>query len=379
MPVIPDRIGRYVVDRELGSGGMGEVYLAYSPAGSPVAVKVIRSDRLDPETRSRFEKEAEVARTVVGTNRVARFLDADPYADRPWLAMEYVEGRTLLDCIDSDGVLPASLVASLGALLVEGLEAVHAAGLLHRDLKPQNIVLGADGPMIIDFGLAAFMDASKESLSHSGMIIGSVRCMPPEQAGGHPRVTPAADVYALGTVLLYAAARHYPYDGTSWDAIALQVRSAEIAPDLSGVQAALVPLLTSMLAHEATDRPTPADVGERCAAVLAAAGKTPMAARHALIARTAGARTTSLGEPSQDVVDRIADTIEWDAGDLASPLDIAGGADQSASSDRPGTREEATATTAVPLGDQPQRSGRQSALHRVSQDLRTEYAARSAL
>ncbi|WP_243877911.1 hypothetical protein [Streptomyces sp. SUK 48] len=96
MSGVPTRIGRYTVARELGSGGMGEVYLAYTPAGDPVAVKVIRNDKLDPLTRARFEKEALIARTVIGTNRVARFPDADPYADRPWLAMEYVAGRTLL-------------------------------------------------------------------------------------------------------------------------------------------------------------------------------------------------------------------------------------------------------------------------------------------
>lgn len=103
----PEQIGRYVVERELGSGGMGEVYLAFSPAGDPVAVKLIRSDRLDPVTRARFEKEALIARTVVGTNRVARFLDADPYAERPWLAMEYVPGQTLLTYVDGNGPLPA--------------------------------------------------------------------------------------------------------------------------------------------------------------------------------------------------------------------------------------------------------------------------------
>lgn len=182
-----ERIGRYTVAKELGSGGMGEVYLAYTPGGDPVAVKRIRSDKLDPLMRARFEKEALIARTVVGTNRVARFLDADPFADRPWLAMEYVAGRTLLACVDEDGTLPLPLVASLGALLAEGLSAVHEAGLLHRDLKPQNVIMGKEGPMIIDFGLGAFMDAAKESLSHSGMIIGTVRCMPLSRRAGTQR------------------------------------------------------------------------------------------------------------------------------------------------------------------------------------------------
>jgi len=176
-----------------------------------------------------------IARTVIGTSRAARFLEADPLAGRPWLAMEYVAGRTLVACVDEDGVLPVPLVAGLGALLAEGLSAVHAAELLHRDLKPQNVIMGKEALTIIDFGLGAFMDAAKESLSHSGMIIGTVRCMPPEQASRHPKVTPAADVYALGAVLLYAAARHCPYDGAAWEAVAVQVANPDIGPELSGV------------------------------------------------------------------------------------------------------------------------------------------------
>ncbi|MGX1274893.1 serine/threonine-protein kinase [Streptomyces phaeoluteigriseus] len=232
---VPGQIGRYVVERELGSGGMGEVYLAFSPAGDPVAVKLIRSDRLDPVARARFEKEALIARTVVGTNRVARFLDADPYAERPWLAMEYVPGQTLLSYADGNGPLSAPLVASLGALLAEGLQAVHAVGLLHRDLKPQNVMLGTYGPILIDFGLGAFLDTAKDTLSHGGMIIGTVRCMPPEQAQGRTKVKESDDVYGLGTVLLYAATGHYPYDGARWEAIVGQVANADQAPDPSGL------------------------------------------------------------------------------------------------------------------------------------------------
>src|SRR3982074_1866476 len=171
-----------------------------------VAVKLIRGDRLDPITRARFEKEALIARTVVGTNRVARFLDADPYADRPWLAMEYVPGETLAAHVEGPGPLPDTLVASLGALLAEGLEAVHAVGLLHRDIKPQNVIMGEGGPVLTHFGLGGFLAAgAPDTLTQSGMIIGTVRYMPPEQATGHAQVTPAADVYGLGAVLLFAA------------------------------------------------------------------------------------------------------------------------------------------------------------------------------
>ncbi len=395
MADVPAQIGRYTVAGRLGSGGMGEVFLAYSPAGSPVAVKVIRSDRLDEATRARFEREALIARTVIGTNRVARFLDADPYARRPWLAMEYVAGATLLDHVDSKGVLPLPLVASLGALLAEGLAAVHDAGLLHRDLKPQNIILGADGPMIIDFGLAALVDASQDSLSHPGMIIGTVRCMPPEQAGGNPRVTPAADVYALGTVLLYAAAGHYPYDGPKWQAIAAQVTNPQVAPDLSGVPAALLPLIESMLAHEPQDRPTVADVAATCAGLVGDAGLTPADARWALVARTAGRSPASAAHrlsPSIEarLAELLAATDDIDRSPLdgpppapvdepAAPQDRDG---KPAETDRPTPERPAPECTApvepsaAPSGRTPtprRRPGRPLASSRVADDLRRQY------
>ncbi|MFF6772663.1 serine/threonine-protein kinase [Streptomyces sp. NPDC012637] len=391
MSGVPTRIGRYTVARELGSGGMGEVYLAYTPAGDPVAVKVIRNDKLDPLTRARFEKEALIARTVIGTNRVARFLDADPYADRPWLAIEYVAGRTLLACVDSGGVLPLPLAASLGALLAEGLSAVHAAGLLHRDLKPQNVILGDDGPMIIDFGLGAFMDASQETLSHSGMIIGTVRCMPPEQAGGHPQVSPAADVYALGTVLLYAAARHYPYDGTRWEAIAAQVTNPEIAPDLSGVPAPLVPLLESMLAHSPEKRPTLQAVSDACAKVLSDSGVTPAAARLALIAHTRASEAPSPpGEPLtasfEKLIHEQADRIEHD--EPASPLDDPARASQAEADEPEPESEEPEVLLPDPTPISARRNaspkagaarGRPPASKRIADELRALYAADPAL
>lgn len=385
---MPERIGRYTVARELGSGGMGEVYLAYTPGGDPVAVKRIRSDRLDPLTRARFEKEALIARTVVGTNRVARFLDADPFADRPWLAMEYVAGRTLLACADEDGALPLPLVASLGALLAEGLTAVHEAGLLHRDLKPQNVIMGKEGPTIIDFGLGAFMDAAKESLSHSGMIIGTVRCMPPEQASGHPKVTPAADVYALGTVLLYAAARHYPYDGAAWEAIAVQVANPDIVPDLGGVPEEIKPLIAATLAQAPEDRPTLGAVADACAKLLRAASVTPADARLALIARTTtGGTPDAAAQPLSLSFERLLE----DQAEIAdrgpdSPLDGPQATPGIAASDAEDELQELLApepADPVESGQaepKPRRLvGRPSASKRVADELRTAYAADAAL
>ncbi|MER6843517.1 serine/threonine-protein kinase [Streptomyces platensis] len=392
----PERIGRYTVAKELGSGGMGEVYLAYTPGGDPVAVKLIRSDKLDELTRARFEKEALIARTVIGTNRVARFLDADPFADRPWLAMEYVAGRTLLAYVDEDGILPLPLVASLGALLAEGLSAVHAAELLHRDLKPQNIIMGKDGPMIIDFGLGAFMDAAKESLSHSGMIIGTVRCMPPEQASGHPKVTPAADVYALGTVLLYAAARHYPYDGAAWEAVAMQVANPAIGPDLSGVPEELRPLIASMLAHAPEDRPTLGAVARECTTLVKAAGTTPADARLALIARTtAGGTPDAAKDPLSPSFEKLLEDqakISESAGP-DSPLDGPREGAQADEPDEPDTGEteqaaqgelDAAAVTSQRAPAETRRAsrsvgGRPPASKRVADELREQYAVDAVL
>jgi serine/threonine protein kinase len=394
MEELPARIGRYAVARRLGSGGMGEVYLAYSPAGSPVAVKLIRRDRLDPHTRARFEREALIARTVVGTNRVARFLEADPYADRPWLAMEYVPGRTLLDFVSGEGPLPLPLVASLGALLAEGLEAVHSVNLLHRDLKPQNIMLGAEGPMIIDFGLGAFMDSSQDSLTTSGAIIGTVRCMPPEQASGAGQVTKAADVYSLGTVLLYAATGHYPYDGARWEAIVAQVVNREVAPDLTGVPPRFQPLLTAMLAHDPDSRPVVEGVAESCAQLLQGIGANPADARLALIVRTVvGPAGAPAEHPSPSLEKLLRDWLSVDRGSQAGPLDGGPGSEgpevgvveepeptRPAGGDHGGAREE------PPGGDDARgrratasRGTRVVASRRVAAELRARYAVQPAL
>lgn len=396
MSETPDRIGRYTVSRKLGAGGMGEVFLAYSPAGEPVAVKLIRADRLDHQTRARFEQEALKARTIVGTSRVAHFLDADPYAEpRPWLAMEYVPGPTLDTFVDAAGVLPPLLVASLGALLAETLAAVHAVGLLHRDLKPGNVILGEDGPVIIDFGLAAFADGSS-SLSHAGMQIGTPVSMPPEQANGQTQVTAGADVYGLGTVLLYAAAGHYPYGGVSREVILARVASRDVDPELSGLPPQLAPLLTAMLAHDAPSRPSLDQVTEACAAHVTGQGLTMARARRALLAHfTRHREPTPDSEDGYEVSSSLEARIDADAAAmeqaremrssvLSSPLDGSPGLYEKLMREAAEARmvpEEVQAAAppapAAEAGVVP--AARVPASRRVAEELRRVYALRSSL
>lgn len=390
---LPTRIGPYLVDRRLGAGGMGEVFLAYSVAGEPVAVKMIRPDRTDPHTRARFEREAAIARTISGTGRVARFIDSDSFAEQPWLAMDYVPGRPLSDIVNEQGPLAAALVASLGALLAEGLAAVHAAGLVHRDLKAQNVILGDFGPVIIDFGLGAFVGASKGSLTQAGMVIGTVRCMPPEQALGELDVTQAADVYGLGTVLLYAATGHYPYEGARWEAVAAQVVNPEIGPDLSGLPDELVPVVAAMLAHEAGDRPGLEEVTRQCADLMRLLGTSPARARRALIGATTAREhpTLVLPQPDAPMLDRL-DSLERllrkesqpQTGSISVPEpggesapDTGAGSDVDISLP-PVPVQETEAGSSSRDEPVPQR-GRPPASRRVAEELRERYAVGSAL
>ncbi|MFI5792126.1 protein kinase [Streptomyces sp. NPDC051677] len=284
-PDDPSELGGYELLGRIGQGGMGQVYLGESPGGEPAAVKVIKPGVVDSGTRLRFAQEVEILKTVWGA-RVAALLDADPEADPPWLATEYVEGLDLSRHVGRHGPLDSLLTASLGATLAEALASVHKQGLLHRDLKPANVLLGPNGPKVIDFGLAVFAESSV-SLTAADTVVGTPSCMPPEQANGEKPLTPAVDVYALGAVLLFAASGHAPYRADNIHLLFHQVVDPTIAPDLSGAPEELVPLLAAMLAHRAEDRPTLNDVVRRCRALIEAQGLKVAQARRRLTNHTA--------------------------------------------------------------------------------------------
>ncbi|MFD3948319.1 PQQ-binding-like beta-propeller repeat protein [Streptomyces sp. NPDC058579] len=252
----PEYAGEYRLQACLGAGGMGVVHLATSASGLRLAVKVVHGQYAeDPEFRARFRQEVAAARRVSGAF-TAPVVDADPDAERPWMATLYVPGPTLADQVKRNGPLSPAELRRLTAGLAEALRDIHRAGVVHRDLKPSNVLLTDTGPKVIDFGISRPVDSDLHT--ETGKLIGSPPFMAPEQFQRPREVGPAADVFALGAVLVHAATGHGPFDSDSPYIVAYQVVHDE--PDLTGVPDALAPLVARCLAKEAAERPTPAEI-----------------------------------------------------------------------------------------------------------------------
>ncbi|MEV4558626.1 protein kinase [Kitasatospora sp. NPDC049285] len=258
----PSWIGEYRLLRRLGAGGMGRVYLGRTAGGRTVAVKAVRSELADdPEFRARFRQEVAAARQV-GGRWTAPVLDADTEGPRPWVATGYVAGPSLGTAVRGGGPLPTPAVHALGAWLAEALEQVHTLGLVHRDVKPSNVLLTLDGPRLIDFGVARALDAAT-ALTHSGYVVGSPGFMSPEQAGGRP-VGPAGDVFSLGALLAFAATGKAPF-GEGVSAAVLLYRVIHEEPELTGLHGELAAVVADCLAKDPARRPTPAELRARLA------------------------------------------------------------------------------------------------------------------
>ncbi|MEU4212827.1 serine/threonine-protein kinase [Streptomyces sp. NPDC026206] len=256
----PQVIGAYRLLGRLGAGGMGRVYLGRSAGGRTVAVKVVHPHfALDEEFRARFRREVESARRVgvALAGATAPVLDADPDAAVPWVATGYVAGPSLTQAVAEAGPLPPGTVRALGAGLAQALAAVHGLGLVHRDVKPSNVLLALDGPRLIDFGIARAVHGTV-SLTSTGVSVGSPGYMAPEQILGQG-VTGAADVFSLGAVLTYAATGEPPFPGDSSAALLYKVvhESPVLGPALTG---GLRELVTACLAKAPQDRPAPQEI-----------------------------------------------------------------------------------------------------------------------
>ncbi|MGW0710065.1 bifunctional serine/threonine-protein kinase/ABC transporter substrate-binding protein [Streptomyces sp. NPDC002643] len=258
VPSDPSWLGGHRLLGRLGAGGMGVVYLARTGAGELAAVKVIQPEFAEqPEFRARFRREAASAGRV-DSPWVVPVLGADAEAEAPWLATAFVPGPSLAEAVAVCGPLPVRAVRVLGKMLAQALSAVHDAGLVHRDVKPGNILLALDGPRLIDFGIARPTAAEATELTTDDMVVGTPGFLAPEQARAQ-RVGPPSDVFSLGCVLAYAATGRPPFGTGAVDA--LLYRTVHDAPELNDVgDDGLRALLARCLDKEPERRPTAAEL-----------------------------------------------------------------------------------------------------------------------
>ncbi|MER6617534.1 protein kinase domain-containing protein [Streptomyces xantholiticus] len=266
----PVHLGGHRLLARLGAGGMGVVYLARATDGGLVALKVIRAEHAaDPAFRARFRREVNLATGLTG-HWVVPVTAADAEAREPWLATAFVPGPSLAETVVAHGPLPARTVLTLGVHLAEALAELHAAGLVHRDVKPGNILLARDGPRLIDFGIAHGVGVT--ALTAPEAVIGTPGYLSPEQArAGDGDVGPSSDVFSLGCVLAYAATEQRPFGGG--DPAAVLYRTVHEAPDLTGLDR-LPPraraVVARCLAKDSGQRPTAGQLRDALAAVAAA-------------------------------------------------------------------------------------------------------------
>ena len=252
----PEHIGPYRVIGLLGAGGMGRVYLGHRDDGVTAAVKVINEELAqDAAFRERFRREVLATKAVTGRH-VAAVIDYDVESEQPWLATEYVPAPSLHTVIVKRGPLDAASVRSTGAHLAEALAAIHAAGLVHRDVKPGNILLSGEGPRLIDFGIAR--GTAVTTLTQTGAVLGTPQYMAPEQLRGRSRVGPAADVFALGLVLAFAVTGEHPFGQD--DSYGIGFRIVYEEPQLDLVPDDLARIIRHCLAKQPEDRPTPEEL-----------------------------------------------------------------------------------------------------------------------
>jgi outer membrane protein assembly factor BamB len=262
---LPEYAGHYRLESRLGSGGMGVVHLARSTSGMKLAVKVVHAQfAKDPDFRGRFRQEVAAARRVSGAF-TAPVVDADPDSGRPWMATLFIPGPTLSDQVKRNGPMEPAQLRRLMAGLAEAMRDIHRAGVVHRDLKPSNVLLADDGPKVIDFGISRPVDS--ELRTETGRLIGTPPFMAPEQFRRPREVGPAADVFALGSVMVHAATGRGPFDSDSPYIVAYQVVHDE--PDLTGVPDEVAPLVLRCLAKEPEDRPTPDELMRELRSVAA--------------------------------------------------------------------------------------------------------------
>lgn len=271
-PGDPRTVGGYALRARIGAGGMGRVYLSFTPGGRPVAIKIIRSEfASDPEFRERFAREVSIAQQVNGIH-IAQLIDSGADDGVPWLASAYVAGPSLAQAVAAGGPLPPHTVLALAGRIAESLGAIHATGMVHRDLKPGNILLDESGPKVIDFGIVRAATPTATGRSSHRTFIGSPPFMAPEQIRGQ-KITPATDVFALGATVYYLCTGESAFQADFADGVLYRVIHDE--PDYDACPEEVRELVRACLRKDPADRPSTQRIVDGCRAA-GAGPQTPL-------------------------------------------------------------------------------------------------------
>ena len=257
---LPGKVGPYRVVRKVGEGGMGVVYLASDAWGRDVAVKVLGPALAgEPSARARLAREVETMQRV-RSPFVAEVIDADINGREPYVVTRFVPGRTLDEAVKKDGPLHGPALQRFASGLARALTEIHAAGVVHRDLKPGNVMLSNGDPVVIDFGIAHITDATK--LTQSGIVMGTPGYLAPEVIQGEPS-SAASDVHSWGATVAFAATGQAPFGSGTFQTIFFRVLNGQA--ELDGVPGGLMPLVTAALSPNPRNRPTVQLLAVQCA------------------------------------------------------------------------------------------------------------------